>query len=239
MCVDSCHFAGNEIIRLYFDVLACPGPMRQSYSLHGSNATWHDWRTSLDDLHGMQGDFFIGISLSEVAFEVRCLWSYNANLWFLTDAFRDKERRHPFEGESWKYVLVKTLIRAVFVIDAALTVQAARNQGISLVGVSCQSLFQLSSSERLMVNEQERPECSHYLLGLDKFVTLPVENGAIIEPYLYSFRTRLSNNIKFTDIDRYGAPLLWHVPFGKRTCKKMPHGAASSPPLFDAQRPQS
>jgi hypothetical protein len=70
----------------------------------------------------------------------------------------------------------------VFVIDAALTVQAARNQDISLVGVSYQSLFQFLSAERFMVNEQERPECSHYVLGLDKFVTSPVENGPTIEP---------------------------------------------------------
>jgi hypothetical protein len=35
----------------------------------------------------------------------------------------------------------------------------------------------------------------------------PVENGEIIEPYLYSLRNRLSNKIKFTDIDRYGARL--------------------------------
>jgi hypothetical protein len=63
-------------------------------------------------------------------------------------------------------------------------------------------------------------------------VTSPVQNGAIIEPYLDSFRNKLSNNIKFTDIDRYGAPLLCHIPFGKRTCKKVPHGAASSRPLL-------
>jgi hypothetical protein len=34
-----------------------------------------------------------------------------------------------------------------------------------------------------------------------------VGNGEIIKPYLYSLWNRLSNQIKFTDIGRYGAPL--------------------------------
>jgi hypothetical protein len=35
----------------------------------------------------------------------------------------------------------------------------------------------------------------------------PVENEEIIRRYLYSLRNRRSNNMKFTDLDSYGAPL--------------------------------
>jgi hypothetical protein len=164
-CVDSFHWTSGEIIPLDFDGFASPGPMRHAYSLDGSDEMWHDWRTGFDYLPRMGCDFFIGISLREVGFEVRCLWSYNANGSFLINALRAEEQRHPPEGESWKSVAVKTSIPAVLLIEAVLTIHVVRNQGISLVGVSFQSLFQLFSCERLIVNEQERPECSQYLLG--------------------------------------------------------------------------
>jgi hypothetical protein len=41
---------------------------------------------------------------------------------------------------------------------------------------------------------------------LDKFATSPVENGEIVQPYLYFLRNRSSNSTNFTDIERHGAP---------------------------------
>jgi hypothetical protein len=66
----------------------------------------------------------------------------------------------------------------------------------------------------------------------------PGENGEINKPFLCSLRNRLSNTLKFTAIDRSGAPLC--VTSFLQTCKQnMPNGPTSARPLSGHQRPQS
>jgi hypothetical protein len=60
--------------------------------------------------------------------------------------------------------------------------------------------------------------------AVEKFKISPVENGEIINTYLDSFRNRLSNSRKFTDIDRYraglyGASFLANIDEEKREMK--------------------
>jgi hypothetical protein len=67
----------------------------------------------------------------------------------------------------------------------------------------------------------------------------PAENGEIIKPDLYSLRTRISNNRKFTNIDPYGAPVSGISLLANLRTRNAPDGAASSRPLFGCQRLQS
>jgi hypothetical protein len=139
ICMDSCNFAGSKIIPLCFEGLASPSPMRQAYRFDGSDDIRQDWQTSLNYLHRMGCDFFIGISLREIGFAIRCLRSHHVDVSFLIDALRAKERTPPSECESWKWARVTTSIPAVFLIDGALTVQVARKRRISLVEASSQN----------------------------------------------------------------------------------------------------